>query len=236
MPKRCAEEQLELAWSTRETRPDPKKFKGDDEGWKQAQMAWVESRDGHALPDEARRAAWWKEVKKQHGKLCAKYEELMEKLGEPVAAAASTASTTAAASSANELASSADALASSADAPASSADAASQAATARAAIRSPPGAPKAALSLSVAAALPSATASPSATAGASEAPRPSYNLRRPLATGQGWVQSNAPSVVSLIAPPLVPTPGGSHAVRTLRAELPTPSGQGMMSKNDPPAQ
>ena len=164
MPKRCAEEQLQLAWATRETRPDQKQFKGDDDGWHRAQTGWVESWDGNPLADEARRAAWWKESKKQHGKLCAKYELMMEQLGEPVAAAASTSTTvpatatassadaiassaTATTSSTDALASSAEALASSADAPTSSADAASQAATALAAIPLPPGVSKAALTL-----------------------------------------------------------------------------------------
>ena len=47
-----------------------------------AQADWVESWGGASLTEEARRKAWWKQAKKQHGELCAKHESFLEQLGE----------------------------------------------------------------------------------------------------------------------------------------------------------
>ena len=59
----------------------------------------MERWDGASLTDEARRKAWWKQAKKQHGELCGKYEKFLEQLGESAhPSTASTAPATAAGS------------------------------------------------------------------------------------------------------------------------------------------
>ena len=216
MPKRRRDEQLELAWAAHLTRPklDEPPLKGDDAARRLAQDGWVESWGGKVLGNEARRASWWKQSKKQHGELVAAYEKQLSVYG-------------AAALSSDAGSCSVDNSSTTSTAPAISTSALTAVT---------PGTHGDAAALPGASAeQPHASQQPEPSLGSTSTsvamPAPHYNLRRRLQVGDAWVRKVAPNVAQLTVGPFQPGRDARHVTRAVHAELQaTPRGSQPVAK------
>ena len=217
MPKRRRDDQLELAWSTRAARPnlEASPLKGDAAAKRAAQDTWVASWGGAPLANESRRAAWWKQSKKQHGELCKAYEEDQKIYGaasqSSTAASAAATALVAGSSSSSSMTTTAAFEPSSSQLPLSSAlsTGASASTGAFASTAAPSAAEPSAAELS--AAEPSA-AEPSAADPSDAEPSAQIDLRRRLHVGGKWVKKTAPAVASLTVGAFEPTGNGRRLI------------------------
>jgi hypothetical protein len=217
MPKRRNEQQLQVAWAARLTRPnlEVEPLSSNTEARRAAQDAWVASWGGASLTAEPRRKAWWKQSKKQHSELCTAFEKDQQVYGDSSqsgSTAASTAATVVASAPAVGAASSSVAALGASDAATSIASQASLGSIATAP----------ATTTITAAAIDPPSSPPPPPPPPAAAP---YNLRRRLHVGEGWQRKNAPSIARLTVGAFAPAGDGRHVTRTVSAQMQaTPQG------------